>query len=229
MGPTRFRQPVTVSDEKLAARCARGRIVLIDDDPEILSALAALIEMEGYASETYTSALSYLQVLASNRPSFSGPCCVLCDVKMPELNGLELQSRLAALDDTPLLLMSGDSGAREAVSAFRAGAQDFLIKPIDADILLAAVVKALAVSAARLLLRERKNDLAARIESLTERERDIVRRVVSGQTNPAIAEELAIALRTVKLYRQRAMEKLGATGVADLVRIADEADLSAGK
>lgn len=221
----RSRQPVTMSDEKLAARCARGRIVVIDDDSEILSALAALIEMEGYACETHTSALSYLQVLASNRPSFPGPSCVLCDVKMPELNGLELQSRLAELDDTPLLLMSGDSGAREAVSAFRAGALDFLIKPIDADILLAALVSALSVSATRHLQRERKTDLLARIDSLTDRERDIVRRVVSGQTNPAIAEELAIALRTVKLHRQRAMEKLGAGGMADLVRIADEGHL----
>ncbi|MGB4062858.1 MAG: response regulator [Azonexus sp.] len=225
MVQNRSRQPVTMSDEKLAARCARGRIVVIDDDTEILSALAALIEMEGYACETHTSALSYLQVLASNRPSFPGPCCVLCDVKMPELNGLELQSRLAGLDETPLLLMSGDSGAREAVSAFRAGALDFLIKPIDADILLAALVSALSVSAARHIQRERKTDLLARIDSLTDRERDIVRRVVSGQTNPAIAEELAIALRTVKLHRQRAMEKLGASGMADLVRIADEGHL----
>lgn len=225
MVQNRSRQPVTMSDEKLAARCARGRIVVIDDDTEILSALAALIEMEGFACETHTSALSYLQVLASNRPSFPGPCCVLCDVKMPELNGLELQSRLAGLDDTPLLLMSGDSGAREAVSAFRAGALDFLIKPIDADILLAALVSALSVSAARHLQGERRTDLLARIDSLTDRERDIVRRVVSGQTNPAIAEELAIALRTVKLHRQRAMEKLGAGGMADLVRIADEGRL----
>ena len=220
-----FRQPVTLSDEKLAARCARGRVVLIDDDTEILSALSALIEMEGYACETHTSALGYLQVLASNRQPFPGPCCVLCDVKMPELNGLELQSRLAGLDDTPLLLMSGDSGAREAVSAFRAGALDFLIKPIDADTLLAALVSALSVSATRHLQRERKTDLLARIGSLTERERDIVKRVVSGQTNPAIAEELAIALRTVKLHRQRAMEKLGAGRMADLVRIAGEGHL----
>lgn len=225
MVQNRSRQPVTMSDEKLAARCARGRIVVIDDDTEILSALAALIEMEGYACETHTSALSYLQVLASNRPSFPGPCCVLCDVKMPELNGLELQSRLAGLDEMPLLLMSGDSGAREAVSAFRAGALDFLIKPIDADILLAALVSALSVSAARHIQRERKTDLLARIDSLTDRERDIVRRVVSGQTNPVIAEELAIALRTVKLHRQRAMEKLGASGMVDLVRIADEGHL----
>lgn len=223
--PVQHRRPVTLSDEKLAARCARGRVVVIDDDTEILSALASLIEMEGYACETYASAPDYLQVLAYNRPCFPGPSCVLCDVKMPELDGLELQRRLAALNDTPLLLMSGASGAHEAVSAFRAGALDFLIKPIDADTLLDALAKALATSADRNLQQVRKTSLAERVASLTERERDIARRVAAGQTNPQIAEQLGIALRTVKLHRQRAMEKIGAGGTTDLVRIADESDL----
>jgi two-component system, LuxR family, response regulator FixJ len=223
--PLRYRQAVTVSDEKLAARCARGRVVVIDDEPDILSALASLIELEGYACETYSSALAYLQVLNYNRPCFPGPCCLLCDVKMPELDGLELQRRLAELDDTPLLLMSGNSGAHEAASAFRAGALDFLIKPIDADALLDAVAKALNLSQERQQRRLRESTLTQRIASLTERERDIARRVVAGQTNPAIAAELGIALRTVKLHRQRAMEKIGALGTADLVRIADEGGL----
>jgi len=223
--PKEYRSPITVSDRKLAERCTRGRVIIIDDDEEILSALTALVEMEGYACETYVSALSYLQMLNYNRPCFPGPCCVLCDVKMPELDGLELQSRLAELDDTPVLLMSGASGAREAVSAFHAGALDFLIKPIDADTLLTAVDKALVVSAERHSQRVRKVTLAAQIATLTERERDIARRVTAGQTNPAIAEELGIALRTVKLHRQRAMEKIGAVKMTDLVRIVDEGNL----
>jgi two-component system, LuxR family, response regulator FixJ len=218
-------RPVTVSDQKLAARCARGRVIIIDDDTEILSALTALIEMEGYACETYASALTYLQVLSYNQPSYPGPCCVLCDIKMPELDGLELQNRLMALADTPLLLMSGSSGMHETASAFRGGAIDFLVKPVDADMLLAAVAKALSTSTERQKLRERKFSLAERIAALTERERDIARRVAAGQTNPMIAEALGIALRTVKLHRQHAMEKIGAGGIADLVRIADEAGL----
>jgi two-component system, LuxR family, response regulator FixJ len=223
--PTKTLRPITVSDQKLAARCAHGRVVIIDDDAEILSALAALIEMEGYACETYSSALTYLQVLDYNRPCFPGPCCVLCDVKMPDLDGLELQNRLAVQGDVPLLLMSGASGAHEAASAFRAGAIDFLIKPIDADALLAAVGKALVASKERQNQGARKSDLAARIASLTGREREIARLAASGQTNPMIAEALGIALRTVKLHRQRAMEKVGAEGIADLVRIADEGGL----
>ena len=216
---------VTVDDVHLAERCARGRIVLIDDDAEILGALAALLDLEGYACETYPSALSYLNMRAFNRPQFAGPNCVLCDVKMPGVDGLELQRRLAALDDTPLLLMSGASGAAEAVSAFRAGALDFLIKPVEAETLLPAVAKALLVSTERGRQRERSSGLAQRIASLTRRERDVMRCVARGEINRDIAQQLGIALRTVKLHRQRGMEKLGISTVADLARLADEGGL----
>ncbi|MBZ4212231.1 MAG: DNA-binding response regulator [Comamonadaceae bacterium] len=219
------RRTITVDDERMAARCAVGRVVLIDDDPQILAALGALLDMEGYAVETYSLALSYLQVLTFNRPLFPGPSCVLCDVKMPEVDGLELQRRLAELDHIPLLLMSGDSGAVEAVSAFRAGALNFLIKPIEADLLLDAVAHALAVSAQRQQLDGRQTDRARRIASLTERERDVARCVVRGSINQDIADELGIALRTVKLHRQRALEKLGVNTVADLVRLAEPGGL----
>jgi two-component system response regulator FixJ len=220
-----WRRPITISDERLAARCARGRIVIIDDDAEVLGALALAIEMEGYACEAYPSAVDYLHVLNYNRPCFPGPCCVLCDVKMPELDGLELLERLGSLDETPLVLISGNSGVEEAVTAFRGGALDFLIKPIDVDSLLACVIKALALSADRQAGRVRQKALAARIASLTEREREIASLVTAGQSNPVIAERLGIALRTVKLHRQRAMEKIGAHCVADLIRIADETGL----
>lgn len=199
--------------------------MIVDDDPEILTALAALVALDGYACETYTSGLAYLQVLNDNRANFPGPSCLLCDVKMPEIDGLELQRRLCEQDDTPLLLMSGASGAQEAVSAFRAGALDFLIKPMEAESLLAAVAKALATSTQRQRQRALEAALASRLTALTAREREIAQRVSQGHTNPAIAEELGIALRTVKLHRQRAMEKVGASTTADLVRIADAGGL----
>ncbi len=220
-----LRRIVTVHDEQLAQRCAQGRVIIIDDDAEILAAFKALLHMEGYACETYTSGSAYLQGLNDNHPCFAGPSCVLCDVKMPELDGLELQGLLAEFDNTPLLLMSGASGAFEAVSAFRAGVLDFLIKPIDADVLLAAIAKALQISARRHQSSDNSTTLSARIASLTARERDIARRVAQGQTNPAMAEQLGIALRTVKLHRQRAMEKVGADNMAALVRIADQGGL----
>ena len=223
--PVTYRKTITVSDQVLAEKCARGRVTIVDDDPEILTALAELMALEGYACDTYASGLAYLQVLNENRAHFPGPACLLCDVKMPELDGLELQRRLCAQDDMPLLLMSGASGAQEAVSAFRAGALDFLIKPMDADAVLAAVAQALATSTQRQLQRAREAGLASRMIALTTRERQIARRVAQGQTNPTIATELGIALRTVKLHRQRAMEKVGASNTTDLVRIADAGGL----
>lgn len=216
---------VTVSDELLAARCARGRVVVIDDDAEFLDALASLIGLDGYACETYPSAAAYLDMLAYNQPRFAGPACVLCDVRMPGFSGLELQGRLVGLDDTPLLLMSGLSGATEAVRALHGGALDFLVKPIDAEVLLAALARALAISTERQRQRARKTALAARISSLTMRERDVARRVAASQTNPAIAQALGISLRNVKLHRQHAMEKLGAGNVIELARLADEGGL----
>jgi two-component system, LuxR family, response regulator FixJ len=220
-----YRCPITIGDEKLAARCALGRVVLIDDDSEILEVLAALLDLEGYACETYHSALAYLQVLNYNRPCFPGPSCIVCDVRMPELDGLELQSRLAEFNESPLLLMSGASGAEEAARAFRAGAIDFLVKPIDADVLLAAIGKALQLSTQLQHQRHRRVELMSRFASLTERERQIARLAAQGRLNRDIAEELNIALRTVKLHRQRAMEKLDANTIVELARIADEGNL----
>ena len=206
-------------------RSRRGRVILIDDDLEILAALSYLIELEGYVCETFSSALDYLGQLALPRTRPPGPCCVLVDVMMPDLDGLEAQRRLAALDDTPLLLMSGASGLHEAVTAFRAGALDFLIKPLEAETLLQAVERALAVSRERQSLQARSLALTHRLVALTNREHDVAIRVARGDLNRVIAKDLRLALRTVKLYRQRAMEKLEARSTADLIRVLQEAAL----
>jgi len=222
---TPHRQPVTVAEQALADQCAKGRVIVIDDDDEVLSALTSLVTLEGYACEPYPSALAYLQVLCEQRPHFAGPSCLLCDVKMPELDGLELQKRLIQQYETPFLLMSGASGALEAASAFRAGALDFLIKPIDADELLAALANAMRVSKERHTQQLRASVLATCIASLTAREREVARYVAKGMTNPTIALRLGLSLRTVKLYRQSAAKKLGTSTTAELVRLADEGNL----
>ena len=203
----------------------RGCVIIIDDDQEILAALASLLDMEGHVCMTFPSALAFLE--AVERASFPPmhPCCVVCDVKMPELDGLELQRRLARFQNMPMLLMSGASGAPEAVDAFRAGAVDFLIKPFAAETLLQSVARALQYSAELHHQHKRQDRLAALIAAMTPREREVARLVAKGLTNQAIADELGIALRTVKLHRQRAMEKLGIAGTADLVRIVDETGL----
>ena len=220
-----LRHVVTENDERLAARCANGRVVIIDDDSEVLAALAALLEIKGYGVETYSSALAYLQVLAANQAVFPGPSCVLCDVRMPEMDGLQFQHRMAEFNHVPLLLMSGHSGAQEAVSGLQAGAHNFLIKPFETHVLLDAVAQALAASAEHQQLDALRSDLAKRVASLTVREREVSRRVAQGSMNRHIADEFGIALRTVKLHRHRAMEKLGASTLADLVRLADLASL----
>lgn len=223
------RKPMTAEESRLAERCALGRVVVIDDEPEILDAFQALLELEGYACETHASALSFLATLGDGEARFPGPCCVLCDVMMPKLSGLGLLGRLGALEDTPILLMSGVSGASEAVSAFHSGAQDFLIKPIDADLLLDAVAKALARSTRMQQERARGDHLAGLLGSLTPREHEIARRIAQGLRNQEVADALGIALRTVKRHRHQVMEKLGVQSLADLVRMIDEAGYGIGQ
>lgn len=141
------------------------------------------------------------------------------------MDGLQFQRKMAEFNHVPLLLMSGHSGAQEAVTGFQAGAHNFLIKPFETHVLLDAVAQALAASAEHQQLDALRSDLAKRVASLTVREREVSRRVAQGSMNRHIADEFGIALRTVKLHRHRAMEKLGASTLADLVRLADLAGL----
>lgn len=213
---------MTVDDERVAARFAHGRVVLIDDDAEVLSALSARLMFEGYAVETFASARHYLEALDAPVPSFPGPSCLLCDLRMPEIDGLALQRQLQGRDVPPMVLMSGQSLPQEVVSAFHGGAVDFLIKPFEASELLLAVTKALSANAAQHTAAQRQLGAAALVASLTDKELNVIRLVVQGKTNPQIMLSLKIALRTVKLHRQRAMEKLGLDSVAALGRFAQE-------
>ncbi len=229
--PPQRNRPAPPPEAALEGRSAsaaprhKGQVILIDDDPDIVKAIAELLLQEGFAVERHSGPVSFLQLASLTSPPFDGPRCLVCDVKMPDMDGLELQKRLDPNGTFPMVFMSGNSGAPEAVSAFRAGAIDFLVKPVDADVLLAAVARALLVSADRLAHHQHQHALARRVASLTERERTVATRAAHGQTNPAIARALGLGLRTVKLHRQHAMEKLGANNLADLVRIADASGL----
>ena len=214
---------MTVDDESVAGRYARGCVVLIDDDAEVLSALSARLHFEGYAVETFASARHYLDALDCPKPSFPGPSCLLCDLRMPGMDGLALQRQLQGRDVPPMVLMSGQSLPQDVVTAFHGGAVDFLIKPFEAVDLLVAVAKALSASAAHYTAAQRESDAANLVASLTEKELQVILLVVQGKTNPQIMVSLGIALRTVKLHRQRAMEKLGLDSVAALGRFAPDA------
>ena len=219
-----YRPVVTIHDEREAARHARGFIAIIDDDEAIREAVKTLLDLEGYATETYASVMHYVDFLQRNEPCFPGPRCILLDVKMPEQTGLELQNRLNALSDkTPLVFMSGGSGAHEAVQALKNGAIDFLIKPFEEEALLAAVSEALQKSLNQQAHLREDKDNSSRLASLSERESQIARMVSKGMLNRDIAGSLGIAVRTVKLHRMHMMRKLGVSNVIELARIIDKA------
>lgn len=203
---------------------SHGLVLIIDDDADILDALSSLLLMEQYECLTFQCGETFLKFFQDGKLPVDTPVCILCDVKMPALDGLALQQQLLKKSGhVPLILMSGLSGAQEAVCAFRAGAFDFLIKPIDASHLLTVIGKAMAQSqAAKTELWERS--LAQRkLNTLSEREREVAQRVAKGMTNLGISLELGISVRTVKFHRQRVLEKLQVVGATGLVRLLDKA------
>ena len=213
---------VTIHDERDALRHARGKIDVVDDDHAIREALISLLNLEGYATRSFESGALYLEALASAEPAFPGPRCLLLDVKMPDLTGLELQRKLSEISESiPIVFMSGGSGALEAVQALKSGAMDFLIKPFDEETLLAAVSEALEKSRDEAKDEVLNQHAAGQLASLTERESQIARMVSRGMLNRDIAEHLGIAVRTVKLHRMHMMRKLGANNVIELARIID--------
>jgi two-component system response regulator FixJ len=220
------RKPVTVHEEADAARCARGRVVLIDDDQHILASLKTLVELSGFMGETYATAEEFLASLARAEPVYPGPSCVVSDVKMPDIDGLELLSRLTGQDALPLILISGGSGISEAIEAFHLGVVDFLVKPFEMEAFLAAIEKGLAISARQQAHKREEAELLGRASALTPREREVAGLVAMGQRNREIAGKLAISERMVKMHRQSAMEKLNARNTAEFVRIVDRAGLA---
>ena len=191
-----------------------GHVLLVDDDLSVASAFRAAIEYEGYRCSIFDSASALLADRAFLAAIPTIPTCILSDVKMPGLDGLELQRELPNPSMVPLVFISGASGAAEAAAGFRGGAMDFLVKPVELPVLLAAVGGALARSAEAALLR--------RMATLTPRESEVAKLAASGATNQEVADQLGIALRTVKYHRHQAMEKLGADSLAALGRMVDE-------
>lgn len=216
------RPVVTIHDEREAMRHARGRISVVDDDHAVRSAVAAVLSDEGYAVVAFASAEEFIAFEQRAEPLFPGPSCLLLDVKMPGMSGLELQQRLASIVATmPIVFMSGGSSAAEAVQALKGGALDFLVKPFDDEELAAAVSRALARSAELEQSSLSAQDIERRFAELSAREAQVARMVLAGLRNQQIADELGIAERTVKLHRMHMMRKLGAANLIDLVRLLD--------
>lgn len=195
------------------------RVFVVDDDPSVRKSLVRLIEASGYAAEAFASAREFLA-----RAPGAGPSCLVLDVRMPGITGLDLQRTLAtALHRIPIVFMTGYGDVKTSVTAMRAGAVDFLTKPFDAKSLLEAIHRALRQDERTRDDESRTADVLGRVKLLTPRETEVFTLVVTGMLNKQIAGHLGIAEKTVKVHRARVMEKMRAGSVAELVRLADRA------
>jgi FixJ family two-component response regulator len=196
---------------------AKGIVHLLDDDASVRVALTRLLTAVGYDVRPHATPASYLL-----EPASKGPACLILDVRMPEVSGLEIQDALARLRVTvPIVFLTGHGDIPMSVRAMRAGAVDFLTKPVKREQLLAAVSAAFARHTTNISEQTQRDKLAACYASLTAREREVFEGVVAGKLNKQIAAQLNIAERTVKAHRSQLMEKMQANSVADLVRQAE--------
>jgi FixJ family two-component response regulator len=197
-------------------------VCVVDDDQSVRRGLRRLFKSAGYDAEMFASAEEYLV-----REAFEGPICLVLDVRMPGLNGLDLQRALEARGACEqIVFITGHGDVPTCKKAMKNGAIDFLTKPFDGTELIEAVERSLA--RAREILQKRKERRAARsrIEKLTPREFEVLRFVIIGLLNKQIAAELETAEKTIKVHRGRVMQKLGLTSVADLVRFSQNAGVS---
>lgn len=191
---------------------------VVDDDDSLRKAVTRLLRAAGYDVCAYASAGEFALANRDNRRG-----CVLLDVRMPGPSGLDLQEALAREDEPlPVIFLTGHGDVPTSVRAMKAGAVDFLTKPIKRDVLLSAVRAALARDMRVHTSREQLRDLRARFAKLTPREREVFDLVVEGRLNKQIAAELGMAERTVKAHRGQVMSKMQATSVAELVHLADQ-------
>jgi FixJ family two-component response regulator len=192
-------------------------VFVIDDDASVRRGLARLLKSAGYTVEVFASADSFLA-----RPSVASDGCILVDLRMPGKSGLELQEALmAAGADLPLIFISGDADVPSSVRALKRGVVDFLVKPFDDATMLAVVETALARHAEERAARAQRQSASGLLATLTAREREVCLLVARGLPNKQIAFELGTVEKTVKVHRARAMAKLRASSLPDLVRIVD--------
>jgi len=200
-------------------------VFVVDDDASVRESLKNLIRSVGLHVELFGSATEFLE---TQRPD--APSCLVLDVRLPGISGLDLQRRLADANvHVPIIIITGHGDIPMSVRAMKAGAIEFLTKPFRDQDLLDAIQVALERSRTR---RQREAEIAVlrvRFESLSPRERDVVTKVVSGMLNKQIADEIGIAENTVKVHRSRAMEKMQAQSLADLVKMVERLDGSTAK
>lgn len=197
-------------------------VYLVDDDAGVRKALSRLLRAKGYEVQSYVSAQEFLE-----RHDPAAPGCAVLDVAMPDLDGLALQQALTTGGShRPVVFITGKGDIPTSVRAMKAGALDFLTKPVREKDLLDAIQRAETRDAELRLLHSELDSIQARINTLTPREREVFTHVVAGRLNKQIAGELGTVEKTIKVHRSRMMEKLGLRTVADLVRMAEKAQMS---
>jgi FixJ family two-component response regulator len=201
------------------ASCMRGAVPIVfvvDDDVLVREWLELLVQSAGCVAETFACAEEFLA-----RPRVLSPSCLVLHVKLPHLNGLDLQERIAAdRVDMPIIFIAGDADIPTIVRAMKAGAAEFLTKPFDADVLLSAIREAVDRSECALRQEAKRRSLCNRYASLTAREREVMDLVITGELNKQVGGELGISEITVKAHRGKMMRKMQAGSLVDLVNMA---------
>ena len=191
-------------------------VFIVDDDDAVRRFLSGLIESVELSVEAYASARDFLAAYEPGRPG-----CLVLDVRMPGMSGLELQRELAERAiDLPVIVLTGHGNVQVAVHAMKAGAVDFVEKPFDNELLLDRIQKAVAESVRADGERVKRNEIANRMRLLSPRERQVMDLVVAGETNKGVARHLDISERTVEIHRANVMRKMRARSLADLVMMA---------
>jgi FixJ family two-component response regulator len=195
-------------------------VYLVDDEETVRRSLSRLLRSAGLTVQTFSSARAFLDQDSGDRPG-----CLILDVRLPDLSGLDLQTALGPRQETlPIIFITGRGSIPMSVQAMKGGALDFLRKPVEADALLVAVQRALVRSRAARAREAEEGEVARRLARLTPREREVLALVVTGMLNKQIAAELGAAEKTVKVHRGRVMKKMEAESVADLVRMTQKVE-----
>ncbi|MGE8363661.1 response regulator transcription factor [Cupriavidus sp.] len=204
---------------------AKPTVFVVDDDDAVRRALTRLIRSAGYRAEGFGSALEFRAYLECG-PSANHNACLVLDVQLPDLNGLEFQRELRGAGmPLSIIFLTGHGDIPMSVSAMKAGATDFLVKPVSDTDLLNAIESALGSASQALASRIEIESIQNRIERLTPREREVLALVVEGRLNKQMACELGTAEKTIKVHRARVMKKMEAHSLAELVRVTDKAGI----